>query len=133
MSEENETPEEGGISSTQKMILAVAFVFGAGYFMVFSSKNETKSPEQLEAEAQVSTLASMQQLANKKCPALIKEHTGEQTYFPSDTKSDRSTFLTMIWEGENKTFKKAECTLTLAYGGISKLVIDDKVIFDRNK
>jgi hypothetical protein len=38
----------------------------------------------------------------------------------------------MEWVGESDSnFKTASCTLKLAIGGVSKLVIDDKVLIDK--
>jgi hypothetical protein len=65
---------------------------------------------------------------------LIKQHTGTQiASLVSRTDSDKSTYLTLEWEGEKgDNFKKATCTLSVIQGGISKLVIDDKVIIDKD-
>ena len=132
MSEENQTPEEKqGLSLAQQLMIGVGAFFVIGYFMVGSNKEQ--STEQMEAAAMIRTYAAMQGMANKKCPLAIKQKTGEQVYFPSDTKSDKDTYITLIWEGENEKFKKAECTLTLLQGGISKLTIDDEVVIDKSK
>ena len=132
MSEENQTPEEKqGLSFVQQLMIGVGAFIVIGYFMVGSNKEQ--SPEQMKAASMIRTYAAMQNMANKKCPLAIKQKTGEQVYFPSDTKSDRDTYITLIWEGENEKFKKAECTLTLLQGGISKLIIDDEVVIDKSK
>jgi|GEM_PF-353032 len=130
MSEENKTTEEG-LSLIQKLMLSgAAFIF-IGYFMVWSSKN--KSTEQMGAATMISTYAALQSMANRKCPLAIKQKTGEQVFFPSDIKSDRNSYITMTWEGGDiKTFKKAECTLTLLQWGITKLVIDDHVVIEKD-
>jgi hypothetical protein len=61
------------------------------------------------------------------------EHTGEQVYFPSGTDTDKETYITMKWVGEDakKGFKTATCTLHSALGGISELVIDGKEIIKK--
>ena len=48
-----------------------------------------------------------------------------------DTKSDKDTYITLKYEGETGKFKTASCTLHLALGGISELIIDDKVIIKK--
>jgi len=62
------------------------------------------------------------------------EHTGEQVFVTTETESDKETYLTMKWDGENaKTggFKKASCTINATLGGISELIIDGKVIIKK--
>jgi hypothetical protein len=118
------------MSETTKLIIAVFGVFIIGFIMVGISK-EKPTVAQMEAAATVRNYVAMQTMANQKCPEAIKKETGEQVFFPSDTKSDKETYITLIWEGENtKTggFKKASCTLHASLGGISELIIDDKVI-----
>jgi hypothetical protein len=71
-------------------------------------------------------------MANQKCPKLILDRTGTQVYFPSKTDTDKTTYVTMEWVGEaDSNFKTASCTLKLSIGGVSKLVIDDKVLIDK--
>jgi hypothetical protein len=80
----------------------------------------------------VRSVVAMQEMAGKKCPAAIKEHTGDQVFFPSETDTDKETYVTMKWLGDNTDhFKTASCTLHIALGGISNLVIDDKVLIDK--
>ena len=121
------------MSETMKIVIAVIGVFVAGFVMVGLSKEEP-STAQKEAAATIRNYVAMQTMAGEKCPVAIKKETGEQVFFPSETKSDKETYVTMIWLGEDaKTggFKKAACTLHAALGGISELVIDDKVIIKK--
>ena len=116
-----------------KIVIAVIGVFVAGFIMVGLSK-EDPSVAQMEAAATIRNYVAIQTMANDKCPEAIKKETGEQVFFPSETKSDKETYITLIWLGENsKTggFKKASCTLHAALGGISELIIDDKVIIKK--
>jgi hypothetical protein len=120
------------MTEVQKIMLGVALAIGVGFFLVGNSK--TQSPEQQEAAAMIRTYTAMQDMANKKCRLAVKQNTGTQVFFPTNTDSDRDTYLTMEWIGEkDDNFKKAVCTLRLAQGGISKLVIDDKVIIDKEQ
>ena len=115
------------MNETMKIVAAVAGFFIVGFIMVGMSKNETV--EQKEAASMIRNYVAMQTMASDKCTVAIKNATGEQVYFPSDTQSDKDTYITMTWVGESKTgFKKATCTLKASLGGISDLVIDDKVI-----
>jgi hypothetical protein len=116
------------MSETQKLMYAVFGVIIAGFIMVGVSK-EGKTPKQMEDASMIRNYVAMQEMANHKCPQAIMEHTGEQVYFPSGTDSDKETYITMKWVGENIKkggFKHASCTLHSSLGGISELIIDDK-------
>ncbi len=118
------------MGETQKLMIAVIGVFAAGFIMVGVSKDQ--SNEEKEAAAQIRTLVAMQEMATQKCPKLIENKTGTQVYFPSKTDTDKTTYVTMEWVGEQgANFKTASCTLHLSLGGVSKLVIDDKVLIDK--
>lgn len=118
------------MSQTQIMIAAIAGVFLVGFLLVGSNNQQTI--EQKEAASMIRSLSSMQTMANQKCPALIKKETGSQVFFPSETDTDKATYVTMKWIGEKgDNFKTASCTLHVNLGGISKLVIDGKTIIDK--
>jgi hypothetical protein len=114
----------------KKVGLALVGAMIIGFIMVGMSKQQ--SNEDKESAAQIRTLVAMQEMANQKCPKLILDRTGTQVYFPSKTDTDKTTYVTMEWTGEaDSNFKVASCTLKLAIGGVSKLVIDDKVLIDK--
>lgn len=114
----------------KKVGLALVGAMIIGFIMVGMSKQQTN--EEKESAAQIRTLVAMQEMATQKCPKLIQERTGTQVYFPSKTDTDKTTYVTMEWVGESDSnFKTASCTLKLAIGGVSKLVIDDKVLIDK--
>ncbi len=114
----------------KKVGLALVGAMIVGFIMVGMSKQQ--SNEEKESAAQIRTLVAMQEMANQKCPKLILDRTGTQVYFPSKTDTDKTTYVTMEWVGEaDSNFKVASCTLKLAIGGVSKLVIDDKVLIDK--
>ncbi|MDO9168995.1 MAG: hypothetical protein Q7U18_07875 [Methylobacter sp.] len=121
------------MSEVQKIIMAVAAVFIMGFVLVSASK-EDQTIEQMEGAAKIRAVVAMQMMANEKCPEKIKEITGEQVYLTSETESDKETYLTLKWVGENAEkggFKNASCTLHSSLGGISELIIDDKVIIKK--
>ncbi len=122
------------MSETMKIVIAVIGVFVAGFIMVGLSK-EAPSTAQMEAAATIRNYVAIQTMASEKCPEAIKKETGEQVFFPTETKSDKETYITLIWLGDGAKadgFKKASCTLHAALGGISELVIDDKVVIKKN-
>jgi hypothetical protein len=121
------------MSETMKVIIGIIFVFVAGFVLVGVSKQD-QTPEQKEAGSKIRNYVAMQSMAGDKCPTEIKKVTGEQVYFPTETLSDKESYVTLKWVGENtKTggFKAASCTLRASLGGISELVIDDKVIIKK--
>ena len=117
------------MSETQKIIFAVVGVILTGFLMV--GLNKQQSDEQKETASMIRSYVAMQTMANQKCPYAIKEETGEQVFFPSDTKSDKETYITLNYKGETGKFKTASCTLHMARGGITELIIDDKVIISK--
>ncbi len=121
------------MSESTKIGLAILAVFAAGFIMVGLSKEEPTNAQK-EAAASIRNYVAIQNMANEKCPVLIKQETGEQVFFPTETKTDRDSYITLIWLGENDQkggFKKASCTLHAALGGVSELIIDDKVIIQK--
>ncbi|MGR8929349.1 MAG: hypothetical protein ACU836_01830 [Gammaproteobacteria bacterium] len=118
------------MSETQKLIIAVVGVFVVGFLLVGTSKEQ--SQEEKEAASQIRNLVNMQEMANNKCPKLVQSHTGSQVFFPSKTDTDKETYVTLEWVGEpGDNFKTASCTLHQQLGGVSKLVIDGKVLIDK--
>lgn len=124
-------PEEK-MSESAKLAIAVIGVIAVGFVMV--GLNKQQSTEQKESAAMVRNVFNLQTMATEQCPKAIKEHTGEQVYFPSSTESDKESYITLKWIGENSPkggFKKASCTIRSVMGGISELIIDDKAIIQR--
>jgi hypothetical protein len=120
------------INNTMRIIIAVIGVFVVGFAMVGASKQKTVA--EMEAEAMIRNYANIQGMANQKCPAAVESATGEQVFFPTKIDTDKDTYITLMWDGENTGtggFKKASCTLKGSLGGISELVIDDKVIIKK--
>ena len=119
------------MSKIQQMIVAVIGIFVAGFLLVGNSKEQ--SVEEREAASMVRAVASMSKMAGNKCPVAIKKETGTQVYFPKDTDTDRATYYTMNWVGEKgDNFETASCTLHVSLGGISRLVIDGKVVINKD-
>ncbi len=118
------------MSNVQQLMIAVVGAFVIGFIMV--GANKSKTTEEMQAESMIRNIAAMQEMASQKCPKAIQNRTGDVVYFPSETDTDKSTYITLKWVGEEKDhFKNASCTLSVALGGISHLVIDDKVLIDK--
>ena len=115
-------------SEAQKLIWAVIGVFVIGFLVVWFSKQE--SPERVEAQSMIRNYVTIQSMANQKCPKAILENTGEEVFFPSETLSDKETYVTLKYVGEKK-FKTASCTVHATIGGISELIIDGKTLIKK--
>ena len=124
--------EETPVNNTGKIVIAVVGVFVLGFAMV--GANKQKSVAEMESEAMIRNYANIQGMANQKCPKAVEEATGEQVFCPSKTESDKDSYITLFWEGENTAnggFKNASCTLKAKLGGISDLIIDGKAIIKK--
>lgn len=117
------------MSETSKIIIGVVAFIVIGFILVGTSKDQSK--EEMEAASKIRTYAAMQTMASNKCPLAIKKETGEQVFFPSETESDKDSYITLKWVGESGGFKTASCTLHMSLGGISELIIDEKVIIKK--
>lgn len=122
------------MGENQKLMAAVIGMFALVAVMVYLGKQD-ESPEIVAEKTRLLTLSSMQGMAGQKCPLAVKKETGTEVYFPSSTETDKETYVTLNYKGTEKgdNFKTASCTLALELGGISKLIIDDKVIIDKKK
>lgn len=122
------------MGENQKLMAAVIGMFAIVAIMIYVGKQD-ESPEIAAEKTRLLTLSSMQGMAGQKCPLAVKNETGTEVYFPSSTDTDKETYVTLNYKGVEKgdKFKTASCTLTLELGGISKLIIDDKVIIDKKK
>jgi hypothetical protein len=122
------------MGESQKLMAVVVGAFVIAAFMIAMSKQD-ESPEIVAEKTRLFTFSSMQGMAGQKCPVAIKNATGTEVYFPSSNESDKETYVTLNYKGTEKgdKFKTASCTLTLALGGISNLVIDGKTVIDKKK
>ncbi|MCX7089067.1 MAG: hypothetical protein NTV00_13570 [Methylococcales bacterium] len=122
------------MGENQKLMAAVVGMFALAFIMVAVGK-EDESPEVVAERTRLLTFSSMQGMAGQKCPVAIRNKTGTEVYFPTSNESDKETYVTLYYKGTEKgdKFKNASCTLTLALGGISKLIIDDEVVIDKKK
>ncbi|RLA25187.1 MAG: hypothetical protein DRQ62_03280 [Gammaproteobacteria bacterium] len=121
------------MNNTQKLMAAVVAVFVMGFLMVGGSKDETN--EHKEAAAMIRAVAAMQTMANRKCPIAVKKFTGTQVFYPTSTDTDHQTYVSLTWDAaksdDKYSFEKADCTLHLTVGGISKLIIDGETLIEK--
>ncbi|NOT85504.1 MAG: hypothetical protein HOP02_12155 [Methylococcaceae bacterium] len=122
------------MGENQKLMAVVVGMFAIAFIMVAVGKQD-ESPEIVAERTRLLTFSSMQGMAGQKCPVAIRNETGTEVYFPTGNESDKETYVTLNYKGTEKgdKFKTASCTLSLELGGISKLIIDDKVVIDKKK
>ncbi|MDT8406193.1 MAG: hypothetical protein RQ715_02975 [Methylococcales bacterium] len=116
------------MSETGKLFYAVIGVFVVGGILVWSSKQDAK--QESEQASMIRAYAAMQGMASKKCPAAITKATGETVYAAAKTDSDKQSYVTLHYQGEQK-FTQASCTLRNDIGGISELIIDGKTLLKK--
>jgi hypothetical protein len=121
------------MGNAQKMMIAVAGVFAIGFYMVGANKDV--SDDQRKSASMIRDVANMQRIAHKRCLQLIEEHTGKgYAGLVSRSESDKSTYLTLEWEGgKDDNFKDVSCTVSVVEGGISEFIVDGKTIIDKGK
>lgn len=97
------------MSEIQKIMIAVIGVFVIGFIIVGTNKEQ--SIEKKESSSMIRNYVAMQTMASQKCAMAIKQAKGEQVYFPSETNSDKETYVTMKWVGEQGDLKPppAQC------------------------
>ncbi len=116
------------MSNATKGILAVVGFFLIGFLIVGTSE---KSDEEKKNESFVSGFGTLSKMTTMRCKAEIKKHTGANVYFPTETKSDKSSYMTLIWKDNKEGFKDAECTFTRSNGAVTNLVIDGKTYISK--
>ena len=122
------------MGESQKIMAAVVGVFLVGILLVYISKEQEN--EVNPDKSKLITYSSMQGMASQKCPPIIEDKTGTKVFFPSSIDSDKDTYVTLNWKGENDDhFKTASCTLRLQTSGIrvTNVTIDGKVVLDKEK
>lgn len=95
---------EEGMSSVTKALISFGILMVIGFIIVGTTK---ESPtDKLEAAFIHSSMLSKQ--AMEKCGAAIYSRTKERVYTPTESSSDQSTFVHLIWRNSGNV-KDAEC------------------------
>ncbi|WP_419602528.1 hypothetical protein [Thiolapillus sp.] len=116
------------MSTATKGILAVVGFFLIGFLIVGTSE---KSEEEKKNESFVTGFATLSKTTTMRCKSEIKKHTGANVYFPTETKTDKNDYMTLIWKNNREGFKDAECTFTRSKGTVTRLVIDGKTYISK--
>ena len=121
------------MSEAQKIMMAVAAVFVMGFVMVGLSK-EDQLLNKLKPRQKLETMLQCKRWQVKNARRKSRKQPGSKCFSPSAVEGDKETYVTLKWVGENADkggFKNASCTLHASLGGISELIIDDKVIIKK--
>jgi hypothetical protein len=114
-------------SQAFKIFLAFIAIM-AGAFIVIGANKDTPQEKIQGAFLQTSSLLSS--LALGKCTEAAKKETGATPYTPSESDSDHSTFVRLIWKNIG-TAKEVECRYVMDQG-ITLLRIDDRTPIKRD-
>lgn len=114
-------------SQMMKAVIGFAVVIVVGFVIVGTSK---ETPEEKMRGALLQTSGRLNSLALDKCSAAVKKEAGAHPYTPSESASDNSTYVTLIWNNIGST-KRAECRYVVDEG-ITFLKIDDRTIIQKD-
>lgn len=110
---------------SQAFKLFLAFIgFMAIGFIIITATRETPQEKMQGAFLQTSSLLS--NLALDKCTEAVKKEAGTHPYTPTQSDSDHSSFVKLIWRNVG-TIKEAECRYVMDQG-ITLLKIDDRTV-----
>lgn len=110
---------------SQAFKLFLAFIgFMAVGFIIISTTRETPQEKMQGAFLQTSSLLS--NLALDKCTEAVKKEAGTHPYTPTQSDSDHSSFVRLIWRNVG-TVKEAECRYVMDQG-ITLLKLDERTL-----
>lgn len=124
--------QEEKMSESAKAMLAIIGVMVVGFVLVGLSKQQTT--EEKESAAMVRNYYNLITMASDVCPKAIKKESGLQVFNHTSIDTDKDTYMTLIWTGEDFAkdgYKKISCRIESAKGGITELIIDDKTVIKR--
>ncbi|MFZ4700052.1 MAG: hypothetical protein ACOYMG_08355 [Candidatus Methylumidiphilus sp.] len=113
-------------SQVIKALIAVVAVMVVGFVIIGTTK-ETEQEKRSGAFLATSSLLSS--LALDKCTAAVKQEIGDNHYSPSESDSDRTAFVKLVWNNIGTT-KRVECRYVMDQG-ITLLQIDDHTVIKK--
>lgn len=119
MAEERKLEEK--MSEVTKILIAFVLVMITGGVIIATSG---VSDEQRASNAVLTHYSNMSRIAGYQCPTAVLKHTGEKAYIVEKTDSDKETYLTLTYKGEEK-FSTASCTID-RLGKVTQVVVDGK-------
>jgi len=113
------------MSNVQKLIAAVVGVIVVGFLIVGTSGQDE---EDKLNEAFLRNAAMLFKIANTQCPKALKKHTGVSMVPPTESESDKKTFVKLTWIKKSGPFKKATCLIVENQNSVKELVVDGKTV-----
>lgn len=114
-------------SQVVKGLIAVVGIMVLGFIIIGTTK-ETEQEKRSGAFLATSSLLSS--LALDKCTAAVKQEIGVNPYSPSESDSDRTAFVKLVWNNVGSA-KRAECRYVMDQG-VTLLQIDDRTVFKKD-
>ena len=111
----------------KKINLAQLFcLLGAVVFLPACSESS-----QEDASKQVMmTGVELKNMAIASCRTKLNKAVGREMYVPTETIGGGTTSLVLRWKGKKDDFKVADCSYSMDHG-LTSLVIDDKIVFEK--
>ncbi len=114
------------MSNVQKLIAAVVGVIVVGFLLVGTSGQDA---EDKMNEAFLRNAAMLYKIANTQCPKALKKHIGANVIAPTESESDKKTFVKLTWVNKSgDPFKKASCLIVENQNSIKELIVDGKTV-----
>ena len=96
--------------------------------MVFSACGET--PDETASQQIMMTGVELKNMAIASCGVKLKKALGREMYVPTETIGGGTSSLVLRWKGKKDDFKVADCSYSMDHG-LTSLVIDDKIVFEK--
>ena len=112
------------MSPVTQAIAGFVVVFIIGFIIIGMSG---QSQEEQVAQAFIRSGNMLNRQAQEKCKEAIEKEVKTNIYSPTDSSSDRESFVSLTWTGAQGKFDKAECKYVKTKGIVS-LVVDGKTI-----
>ena len=115
--------ENEKISEVTKILIAFVCVMVVGGIIIATSG---VTEEQKASNAVLMQYNNLSRIAQYQCPRVILKHTGEKPYVVNNSDSDKQTYVTLTYKGDNE-FSESICTVG-RLGKVAKLLVDGKKI-----
>jgi hypothetical protein len=115
--------ENEKISEVTKILIAFVCVMVVGGIIIATSG---VTEEQKASNAVLMQYSNLSRIAQYQCPRVILKHTGEKPYVVKNSDSDKQSYVTLTYKGDNE-FSESICTVG-RLGKVAKLLVDGKKI-----
>lgn len=113
-------------SQLSKIGIGFAVLMLAGFIIVGTTR---ETPQEKIQGAFLQTSNLLGNLAFDKCSDAVKQEVGAHPYTPSESESDHTTFVRLVWNNVGSV-NRAECRYVMNQG-ITLLKIDDRAVIEK--